>query len=231
MLTLVLRRHKFIHAQKEHFIEKRKTTSSPTAASPQLKLARLRIQPRHHPRPPLRHRPLSLDIAADPLIICSSATASVFPLLRLVPSGHARTLRCCNIGHNLEFSISFFGSFEQLIVIMKRNKNFLLASLDSLMKANIALLLQCGLSVPNIAQLYVPLGVPCSPWMFKYVLGTISCHSKEKVAAKHDFFKRTFGCTESEVFIALSKMPSVLGISGDKLPQKIEFLVNEVGME
>ncbi|CAL5046916.1 unnamed protein product [Urochloa decumbens] len=54
---------------------------------------------------------------------------------------------------------------------------------------------------------------------------------KEKVAAKVDFFKRTLGCSESEVSIASSKNPAMLGFSDQNLTRKIEFLVNEVGME
>ena len=48
---------------------------------------------------------------------------------------------------------------------------------------------------------------------------------------RFEFFKRTLGCSESEVSIAVSRQPGILGISDDKLIRNIEFLVNEVGME
>ncbi|TKW20571.1 hypothetical protein SEVIR_4G097500v4 [Setaria viridis] len=67
--------------------------------------------------------------------------------------------------------------------------------------------------------------------MFKYAVSLVADNSKEKVAAKLEFFKRTLGCSESELSIAISKMPSILGISDENLTRKIEFLVNEVGME
>jgi mTERF domain-containing protein len=55
--------------------------------------------------------------------------------------------------------------------------------------------------------------------------------SKERVVAKLEFLKRTFGCSESEVSIAVSKMSQILGLSNVTLLRKIEFLVNEAAME
>ena len=55
--------------------------------------------------------------------------------------------------------------------------------------------------------------------------------SKEKLAAKLELLKRTLGCSESEVSIAVSKMPQILGLSDVTLLRKIEFLVNEAAME
>ncbi|CAL5051976.1 unnamed protein product [Urochloa decumbens] len=75
------------------------------------------------------------------------------------------------------------------------------------------------------------LGVPRTSGMFKYVVSLAASNSKEKVAAKVDFFKRTLGCSESEVSIAMFKMPGILGFSDKNLSRRIEFLVNEVGME
>ena len=48
--------------------------------------------------------------------------------------------------------------------------------------------------------------------------------SKEKVAAKLEFFKRTLGCSESELSTAVSKKPAILGLSDEILLCKIEFL-------
>ncbi|OQU82176.1 hypothetical protein SORBI_3006G183301 [Sorghum bicolor] len=55
--------------------------------------------------------------------------------------------------------------------------------------------------------------------------------SEEKVAAKLEFFKSTLGCSDSEVSMAVSKLPSLLGISDEILLRKIKFLVNEAMME
>jgi mTERF domain-containing protein len=41
----------------------------------------------------------------------------------------------------------------------------------------------------------------------------------------------TLGCSESEVSIAVSKMPKVLELSDKNIGCKIEFLINEAAME
>ncbi|GJN00261.1 hypothetical protein PR202_ga17679 [Eleusine coracana subsp. coracana] len=56
-----------------------------------------------------------------------------------------------NVGPILEFFTSFFGSFEMVLVAVKRNNRMLTSSLDRVNKPNIAQLQQCGLSVRDIA--------------------------------------------------------------------------------
>ena len=55
--------------------------------------------------------------------------------------------------------------------------------------------------------------------------------SKENFAAKIEFLKMTLGCSESEVSIAVSKMPQVLEFSDENIGCKIEFLINEAAMK
>ena len=75
------------------------------------------------------------------------------------------------------------------------------------------------------------LGVPASSSMLRQAVAVVSSASQEKVAAKLEFFKRTLGCSESEVSTAVSKKPAILGLSDEILLCKIEFLVNEAAME
>ncbi|CAN6164531.1 unnamed protein product [Urochloa humidicola] len=161
----------------------------------------------------------------------------------------SRTLRF-DVIPKLQFLISFYGSFEKVLVAAKRCNGLLSMSLESVIKPNIALFHQLG--VRGIVQLcsntpwlltFGPehlneclqraeeLGVPRTSGMFKYAVSLAASYSKEKVAAKLDFIKRTLGCSESEVSIAMSKMPGILGFSDENLSRKIEFLVNKVGME
>ena len=65
--------------------------------------------------------------------------------------------------------------------------------------------------------------------MFKFAVAAVACNSREKVAAKIEFFKRTLGCSESEVSIAVSRQPGILGISDDKIIRNIEFLAMRLG--
>ncbi|CAD6215275.1 unnamed protein product [Miscanthus lutarioriparius] len=150
----------------------------------------------------------------------------------------------------LQFFISFYGSFEQVLVVLKRNDRLMTASLERLIKPNIALLRQWG--VRDIVQLcsnnawvltFNPervkefllraeqLGVPPTSRMFRHAVAVVAGKPKEKVAAKLEFFKRTLGCSESEVSTAMCKVPAILGLSDEILLRKIEFLVNEAAME
>ena len=62
-------------------------------------------------------------------------------------------------------------------------------------------------------------------------MATISRNSKDRVAAKLEFYKRTLGVSESEISTAMSKMPAILGFSDEILLRKIKFLLNEAAME
>jgi len=164
----------------------------------------------------------------------------------------SRALRSCDVGPKLEFFISFFGSFEQLLAIIKKSDRILQVDVERVIKPNIALLCHWGLSVRDIAQLCShnswlltyslervkefllraeELGVPRSSRMFKYAVLVVSNITKEKAASKLKFLKSTLGCSESEVAIAVSKMPSILPLSEELLLRKIQFLIKEVGME
>nr|XP_034590636.1 transcription termination factor MTERF9, chloroplastic-like isoform X2 [Setaria viridis]XP_034590637.1 transcription termination factor MTERF9, chloroplastic-like isoform X2 [Setaria viridis]TKW20530.1 hypothetical protein SEVIR_4G094600v2 [Setaria viridis] len=202
-------------------------------------------------------------VAADPLILrCrvekigprilalrDHAGLSTPQVARFLLVG-SRGLRSVNVATHVEFLISFYGSFERLLVVVKRNINLLSSSLERVIEPNIALLHQCGLSVRDIAQLCsnVPrllsfnqervkefllraeeLGVPRTSRMFKYAVAVVVSNSREKVAARLDFLKRTLDC--SKVSIAVSRLPLILGFSPEILLRKIEFLINEVRLE
>ncbi|CAD6207439.1 unnamed protein product [Miscanthus lutarioriparius] len=101
-----------------------------------------------------------------------------------------------------------------VLVVTKRNAAFLRAGLERevLLRAE-------------------ELGVPPTSRMFRLAVSVIANNSKEKVAAKLEFFKRTLGCCESEVSTAVSNKPTILELSDEVLLRKIEFLVNEAAVE
>ncbi|KAJ1281597.1 hypothetical protein BS78_04G318000 [Paspalum vaginatum] len=162
----------------------------------------------------------------------------------------SRALRSCDVCPRLEFFISFFGSLEHLLLAIKWCARLLTADLDTTVKPNILLLRRCGLSVRDIVQVcsthpmllgFNPqrvqesllcaeaLGVPRTSRTFKYAVAVAACTGKQKVAARLEFLKSALGC--SEVAIAVSRMPSILGVSEDQLLPKIQFLLDEVGMQ
>lgn len=167
----------------------------------------------------------------------------------------SRALSCRDVGRlgpNLEFFISFFGSFEKLLVATERNHSLLTADLERVIKPNIALLRQCGLSARDIVHpclnrarilTYGPerlmelvlraeeLGVPRSSPVFMFALSSVVSNSKEKVAARLEILEETLSCSATEVATAVSRMPAILGISEDHLRRKVQFLISEAGFE
>nr|CAB3470069.1 unnamed protein product [Digitaria exilis] len=204
-------------------------------------------------------------VSADPLLLRAS-TKKIGPrlldlrdrlglsapqIVRFLLVG-SRALRNCNVVPRLEFFISLYGSFEELLWILKKSDCVLLSDLETVIKPNIALFRQGGLSVRDIAQMcsrwpwlltfntehvkeYMlraeDLGVPRSSRMFNQAVCVVANNTKEMLAAKLEFLKSTLGCSESDVATAVSKMPSILGLSEDCLRRKIDFLVNEVRLE
>ncbi|CAN6214526.1 unnamed protein product [Urochloa humidicola] len=203
---------------------------------------------------------IAAAVVADPLLLRSSSKKigprllalrdrlglSAPQIARFLLVG-SRSVRSCDVVPRLEFFISFFGSFEQLLMVMKKSSSILTYDLERVIKPNIALLHQCGLSVRQIAQLNArvlscsperlkevvlcaeELGVPRSSRMFWQAVAVVARNTKEKLAARLVLLKGTLGC--HEVSTALSKMPSILGISEECLRRKIQFLINKVGLE
>ncbi|KAF0899884.1 hypothetical protein E2562_025126 [Oryza meyeriana var. granulata] len=68
-------------------------------------------------------------------------------------AGGARGLQACDVAPRLEFGIPFLGFFEMLLKILKRNNAMVSSSLEKVIKPNIALLLECGLSVCDIVHM------------------------------------------------------------------------------
>ena len=125
----------------------------------------------------------------------------------------------------------------------KRNGSLLSISLERLIEPNIALLRQWGVrdivqlcsNVPRVLTFNLErlresllraeqLGVPPTSGLFGHAVFIVSYMSEEKLAAKLEFFKRTLGCSESELSTAVSKKPAILGLSDEILLCKIEFL-------
>ncbi|KQJ92810.1 hypothetical protein BRADI_3g00840v3 [Brachypodium distachyon] len=75
------------------------------------------------------------------------------------------------------------------------------------------------------------LGVPRGSRMFKHALATAASLSKEKIACKLEYLKKTFRWSDAEAGIALSKSPYALRGSKDMLRRRSEFLISELGLE
>jgi mTERF domain-containing protein len=161
-------------------------------------------------------------------------------------------LRKCDIAPRLEFWIGFVGSFDKLLPALKGNNGILMSDLDKVVKPNIALLQECGLSVCEIAKLSTlkwtvlslspervkasvlcveKLVVPRSSDRFKHVLKSACWISEDMLAMKMEFLRSTLGCSEDKLRAAVCISPHIFYLSDKNLCRKIDFLISEVGLE
>uniref|UniRef100_A0A0E0MDM9 Uncharacterized protein n=1 Tax=Oryza punctata TaxID=4537 RepID=A0A0E0MDM9_ORYPU len=209
---------------------------------------------------------LAAVVAADPMLLCARAHnvahrlhslrdrvgLSDADIARFLLAGGANGLRRCDIAPRLEFWIGFVGSFDKLLSALKGNNGFLMSDLDRVVKPNIALLQECGLSVCEIAKLsrlkwtvlslspervkasvlcVEKLVVPRSSDRFKHVLKSACWISEDMLAMKMEFLRTTLGCSEDKLRAAVCMSPQILYLSNKNLCQKIDFLISEVSLE
>uniref|UniRef100_A0A0E0IZE3 Uncharacterized protein n=1 Tax=Oryza nivara TaxID=4536 RepID=A0A0E0IZE3_ORYNI len=209
---------------------------------------------------------LAAVVAADPMLLCARARnvarrlhslrdrvgLSDADVARFLLAGGAMGLRKCDIAPRLEFWIGFVGSFDKLLPALKGNNGILMSDLDKVVKPNIALLQECGLSVCEIAKLSTlkwtvlslspervkasvlcveKLVVPRSSDRFKHVLKSACWISEDMLAMKMEFLRSTLGCSEDKLRAAVCISPHIFYLSDKNLCRKIDFLISEVGLE
>uniref|UniRef100_A0A0D9XQ64 Uncharacterized protein n=1 Tax=Leersia perrieri TaxID=77586 RepID=A0A0D9XQ64_9ORYZ len=186
---------------------------------------------------------LAAVVAADPRILCARAhniarrIASLRdgvglsdPQIRsLLLSGGVKVLRECDLALRLEFWIPFLGSFERLLTMVKTSNVILTSDLDKVIKPNIALLQECGLTVRDIVKLARHGRMLTSNP--KQVETFVQRCSEENIRSKIEFLASTLGCSQEKVCAAVCKQPQILGLSADNHRRKINFMVTEVGLE
>ncbi|XP_037453127.1 uncharacterized protein LOC119323546 [Triticum dicoccoides] len=168
--------------------------------------------------------------------------------LRMAPG----VFRSISIQEKLGFWLPFLGSPEKFIRILRRNYYLLTSDLERVVKPNIAVLLESGLSADDIAKMCVPnsrlltsspktvmsileradkLGVPRGSLVFRQAVTTTTGLGAETMAAKLKLFEEILGWSEAEVTNVVRINPTVLRISGEKLRSAKEFLTKVVGVD
>uniref|UniRef100_A0A0E0AXZ4 Uncharacterized protein n=1 Tax=Oryza glumipatula TaxID=40148 RepID=A0A0E0AXZ4_9ORYZ len=210
---------------------------------------------------------LAAVVAAEPRLLCTKAPSVALRVaslrhrvglsdpqiasLLLLPGG-AKGLHTCDMAPRLEFWIPFLGSFEMLLKILKRNNAIVSSSLEKVIKPNIALLRECGLSVCDIVQMSQTSArvltfsperlkvivqqaekhrMPGCSWAFKNAVDTVARSNEGIVNARMEFLSSSLGFSMEKLRSAVCKCPQILGLSESKLHSKIEFLVGKVGLE
>ncbi|VAI41811.1 unnamed protein product [Triticum turgidum subsp. durum] len=205
-------------------------------------------------------------VAKDPQILCAKVDKTLAPvvdgltglglsrsdiasLILLTPGGFRRRA----IVSRLQYYLPLFGSFDNLLRLLKRGGSHLLwADLDKVVKPNVVFLRECGLGDCDIAKLCIreprmlitnpervramvtgaeKLGVPCGSGMLRQALQAVAFLSQEKIAAKVDYLKNTFRWSDAQVSIAVCKYPNLLRKSKESLKRRSEFLFSVVRLE
>ncbi|XP_044351847.1 transcription termination factor MTERF15, mitochondrial [Triticum aestivum] len=172
-------------------------------------------------------------------------------IARLVSFAPAH-FRLRSVVSKIEYYLPLCGSIENLLQPLKQGSSILGSDLERVVKPNVNLLAECGLGACDIAKLFIRvprilyakparvlemvacaegIGVPRGSGMFRRALQSVAFLSKEKIATRMDYLKKTVRWSDAEVGIAVSKGPSVLVTSKDMLKRRSEFLISEVGLE
>nr|BAJ87229.1 predicted protein [Hordeum vulgare subsp. vulgare] len=152
----------------------------------------------------------------------------------------------------LQYYLPLFGSYENLFGALRHGSGLLTSDLERVVKPNVTFLRELGLAHCVIAKLCITfpwllsfsservqavmvcaqgLGVPRQSRMFRYAVHAVAFVGEQNVAAKLDYLKKTFGWSDSEVGVAVSKFPLLLTRSHHMLQSRSEFLISEVGFE
>ncbi|KAL5208720.1 hypothetical protein ABZP36_033155 [Zizania latifolia] len=176
------------------------------------------------------------------------STAQIQSFARFAPA----VFRSFNIHERLGFWIPYLGSAEELIRIVKRNNYLLSSDLEKVIKPNIALLRERGLSDHDIAKLCVPnsrmltmkpntfmatlaradeLGVPRQSLIFKQAVSTTMALHVDTIDSKLNFLGETLKCSKDEVVKMVRMNPVLLKTSVEKLRRASKFLMTVAGLD
>jgi mTERF domain-containing protein len=204
-------------------------------------------------------------VAKDPRLLCASVERTLAPnVLKLIGLGLSRSevarlvslgrvqFRTRSVASRVQYFLPIFGSFENLLRIVRRSSYLLSSDVERMAKPNVAFLRECGIDAAGIASLCVAvprilctkpehvramaarcegLGVPLGSGMFRLAMRAVSFLTEDTIADKVEHLKNTFRWSDAEVGIAVCNFPTVLNLSKDMLRRKSEFLLSEVGLE
>ncbi|XP_078151901.1 transcription termination factor MTERF8, chloroplastic-like [Carex rostrata] len=152
----------------------------------------------------------------------------------------------------LLFWRDFVGKGDQaLLKILLRNGWLIQYDLDKYVAPRINLFKEYGLSNPNIVRVLEhghtmsrsldslketlmfieELGIPRESGKFFSTFNALCRYSKEKLKRKAEFIKTTCGWSQEELCSALTRAPSVLASSENKIKSTMDFLIQQAKLE
>jgi mTERF domain-containing protein len=158
------------------------------------------------------------------------STAQIRSFVRACPC----FFRTFNIDEKLGFWMSFLGSPDKFLRIIRRSYYLVSSDLDKVVKTNIRLLQERGLSVQDIDNMCVtnPRLLTSNPDVTRAVL----VRADELGVPRNSLMFRqavnkTLGCSDAEVARMVQMNPLVLKTSREKVQRVYEFLTKVVGVD
>jgi mTERF domain-containing protein len=207
------------------------------------------------------------DIAAvvvnDPLFICARVDKTLATrvaeltdlglsrsqIARLIPV--VRSLfRCKSLAPRLAFLLTVFGSFDRCLEVIKTNYGVLSSNVEAVIKPNLAVLKECGISIadrPSYAfasrvisrptkhleeavVLANEFGAKQGTRVFTNAVMIFGILGQEKLAKKLEFFKK-LGWSQDDLSLAVRSMPHILAMKEERMRRGMKFLTEDVGLE
>ncbi|XP_066319555.1 transcription termination factor MTERF2, chloroplastic-like [Miscanthus floridulus] len=190
----------------------------------------------------------TLRIRVDRFHSYGFSAAQIISFVRVAPC----CFRTFNIDQKLGFWMPLLGSPDKFLRIVRRNLYLVTSDLDKVVKTNIRLLQECGLSVQECSTMCVAnprlltgnpdttrailvradeMGVPRNTFLFRQAVTAVASLGPETMASKLKMMAKILRCSDAEVARMVQRNPLVLTRSRERIQRACEFLTNVVGVD
>ncbi|KAM0852851.1 hypothetical protein ACQ4PT_051478 [Festuca glaucescens] len=170
-------------------------------------------------------------VAADPQLLCTDVDKTLAPVVAgLTAHGLSRTevARLVSFGRpifrsivsNLPYYLSLFGSYENLLELLKKSPNLLGCSLGKVIKPNVAFLRECGLGDCILSKVHLSIA--------RILVPDQSASLQWWHVPKVSVYPVDLRCS-GMCYMLLT--PQLLSRSKDTLQRLSEFFISEMGLE
>uniref|UniRef100_A0A0E0L9I8 Uncharacterized protein n=1 Tax=Oryza punctata TaxID=4537 RepID=A0A0E0L9I8_ORYPU len=170
-------------------------------------------------------------------------------IARLIPVARS-VFRCKSLAPKLAFLLTEFGSFDRCLEVVKNNYGALSSNIETVIKPNLAVLKECGISIANwptyafvswvisrptkhLEQAVVranEFGAKQGSRRFAHVVVIFGILGQEKLAKKLELFKK-LGWSQDDLSLAVRRMPHILALKEERVRRSMKFLAEDVGLE
>jgi mTERF domain-containing protein, mitochondrial len=201
-------------------------------------------------------------VTKDPLFLCADVQKTLVPrvvgltglgmsraeIARLVLTVQVR-FRVAPLHRNLDFWISVFGSFDELLQVLKVNSGFLCLDLEKVAKPNVEFLQQCGISLSDVPHRFLSrmvcrsrdhlqealarvyeFGIEQSSWAFIHGFARFAILGREKLNKNIQVFEK-LGWSRDDISSAVRRAPGILCLTEERVKRGLEFLMGDVMLD